>query len=274
MTTSLQSILSENYQENRDYELEEKIISCFKSDDEKIFLEIQNYLPIRNEALIANIIDIPGIVDKISYYEKQNNPLIDWSNVVCLFSLEMDKKVVHINSENITTKFITLIEMGHSDYIINMLKQQDYNPIEFFEKINHHTAKISLLFKENKEGKNNIFDKIEHQLNVKFDRANLCMNLMYQSLLDKIDYPFPYKYKKFKLTGKIFEINEGKELINIWEKIQLRSNQSMIAKMNLMKFNKSYIETKEKINEDIIREEQHVLNEILSVNANTIKKRI
>lgn len=273
MTSSLQSILSENYQENRDYELEDKIVSCFKYGNEKVFLEIQEYLPIGNEALISNILSMPGIMEKIKHFESLNNPLIDWCNVVRLLESENNEKYLYLNENRITTKFIKLIEMGYSDYIINTLKQQSYDPVEFFEKVNHHTGKISIFFKENK---NDIFDKIEKSLDIKFNRTNLCINFIYQCLLNKNHYPFPFPstYQEFKLIGKFFEINENKDLINIWEEIQFRSNKSISAKMNLMQCKETYSEIPEKIKQDSIKKEQYALNEILNVSKNNIKKRI
>lgn len=275
MTTSLQSILSENYQENRDYELEDKIVSCFKSEDEDALLEIKEYLPIKNEALISNILNISEIMEKIKYFEEQNNPLIDWYNVVRLLEIENNQKFLSLNEDRITTNFIKLVEMGYSDNIIHILKQQSYNPVEFFEKVNHHTGKISEFLEENNKGKNSIFSKIEEQLNFKFDRKNLCVNFMYHSILKKFNSPFPNSYEEFKSIAEIFEIKEEIELFQISvdtkEKIL---NNSMEARIRFLTYAKNYNEISERIKENMIKKEQIALNKILSVNKNNIKKRI
>lgn len=275
MTTSLQSILSENYQENRDYELEEKIISCFKSEDENAFLEIKEYLPIGNEALISNILNIPGIMEKIKDFENLNSPLIDWYNVVRLLEIENNQKYLSLNEEHITTNFIKLIEMGYSEDIINILKKQSYSPVEFFEKVNHHTGKISIFFKENKKGKNNIFDKLEKQLNFEFDRQKLCLNFIYHSILNRTDCSFPDSYESFKSVANIFEIKEERDLFKVSVETKEKIvNNSMDSRLRFIKCSKNYNEMLEKIQENIIKKEQLTLNEILSVNKNNIKKRI
>lgn len=279
MTTSLQSILSENYQENRDYELEEKIISCFKSEDENAFLEIKEYLPIKNEALINNIIDIPEMMEKIKHFEEQNSPLIDWYNVVRLLEIENNQKYLSLNEERITTNFIKLIEMGYSDYIINILKQQSYSSVEFFEKVNHHTGKVSIFFEENKKGKNNIFAQIEKHLNFEFDRQNLCINFMYHSILNRTDCSFPDSYESFKSIANIFEIKEEKDLFKISVETKEKIlNNSMESRIRFIKCSQNYDEILKKIKENMIKKEQLTLNEILSVNKNNpiekTKKRI
>lgn len=263
MTSSLGTIKDKYYQAYRDYNIEEKVISCFKNQDEQALLKIKQYLPIKNENLIIKIVQSdPDLTKKIINYKKENIDLIEWSLIIELLN-------EGLNNVRFREKLFLFIINDESESFINALKNSNYEYVKFLTDlpaVDYLGATLIpiLIMDKNKE-----FLNFEKKSGIVFDRKNMCLKYINQKITEN---KFPKTYESLKRIAENFNIIKSKELLILWEDVKIVQSVAL----NVKEYGDEYIKIKREIEKNIILEEQEILSKTLNNTSskNSVKKRI